>query len=277
MIPFDFEYFKPRTIRQAVEQFQHLQLQGKNPMYYSGGTEMITWARQNSIRPGAVIDLKSIPECCVIEYQNDRLIIGSCITLSVLTATGVFPLLGETAQGAADQTARNQITLGGNVCGKIHYREAVLPLLLSNSRIVIAGMNGSKETSIHDVFEQQMKLGIGEFVVQIRIDREYVSLPFVHFKKRQIGNVGYPLVTLAALKKDNQIRTAISGVCAFPFRSIEMERELNNTSIPPAERVELAIGKLPAPVLSDAEGTAAYREFVLKQTMLGAMRTLEGR
>jgi CO/xanthine dehydrogenase FAD-binding subunit len=277
MIPFDFEYYKPSSVQKAVELFQLLQIQGKNPMYFSGGTEMITWARRNSIQPGAVIDLKSIPECNVIEIQKDNLIIGSCVTLSVLSAANPFPLLSETAQGAADQTARNQITLGGNICGKIYYRETVLPLLLANSRMVLAGAKGMKEVSIHDVFLQQIRLESGEFLVQIVTDRGYLSLPFVHYKKRQIGNVGYPLVTLALLKKDSQIRTAYSGVCAFPFRSIEIEQALNNTTIPLAERIEQAIGKLPAPVLTNAEGTAAYRKFVLKQTMAEAVSMLEGR
>ncbi|WP_282936291.1 FAD binding domain-containing protein [Paenibacillus sp. RC67] len=275
MIPFDFEYYKPSSVQMAVEWFQYLQKQGKNPIYYAGGTEIITWARTNSIHPGAVIDLKSIPECSVMEMQNDKLIIGACITLSTLSAANPFPLLSETAQGVADQTARNQITLGGNICGKIYYREAVLPLLLANSHIVIAGMQGIREASIHQVFSQQMRLGNGEFLVQTLTDQSYLSLPFVHYKKRQIGSVGYPLVTVAALKKDKQIHTAYSGVCSFPFRSAQIDQALNDSSIPLAARIEQAIGKLPAPLLSNTEGSAPYRKFVLKQTMADAVHRLE--
>jgi CO/xanthine dehydrogenase FAD-binding subunit len=277
MIPFDFEYYKPSSVQKAVELFQVLHIQGKKPMYFSGGTEMITWARRNFIQPRAVVDLKSISECNVIEVKKDKLIIGSCVTLSGVCAANPFPLLSHTAQGTADQTARNKITLGGNICGKIYYRESVLPLLLANSRMVIAGSQGIRETSIHDVFLQQLRLESGEFLVQIITDRGYTSLPFVHFKKRQIGNVGYPLVTVAALKKDKQIRTAYSGVCAFPFRSIEIEQALNDSTIPLAARIEQAISKLPATVLNNAEGSAAYREFVLKQTMADAVNMLQGR
>jgi CO/xanthine dehydrogenase FAD-binding subunit len=277
MIPFDFEYYKPSSVQIAVEWFQFLQKQGKNPMYYAGGTEIITWARTNSIHPGAVIDLKSIPECNVLEMRNDELIIGACVSLSTLSAANPFPLLSETAQGAADQTARNQITLGGNICGKIYYREAVLPLLLANSRMVIAGMKGIREASIHQVFSQQMRLDNGEFLVQTLTDRSYLSLPFVHFKKRQIGYVGYPLVTVTALKKDNQIHTAYSGVCSFPFRSAQIDQALNDSTIPLSVRIEQAIGNLPAPLLNNAEGSAPYRKFVLKHTMADAVHTLERR
>ncbi|WP_314590470.1 FAD binding domain-containing protein [Paenibacillus terrigena] len=277
MIPFNFEYYKPSSIPEAVELFRQLYAQGKNPMYFSGGTEIITWARMNAIRPGAVIDLKSIPECNVIQFQINHLVIGSCVPLSMLTTVNLFPLLSETAQGAADQTARNKITFGGNICGRIYYREAVLPLLLSNSRMLIAGLKGMREVSIHHVFVQQMRLESGEFLVQMITDREYLALPYVHVKKRQIGNVGYPLVTLAALKKDHQIRTAYSGVCAFPFRSIEMEQVLNDPMLSIEAKVDQAIDKLPAPVLTNTEGSAGYRKFVLKHTLIETLSLLEGK
>ncbi|MFF0826441.1 FAD binding domain-containing protein [Brevibacillus sp. NPDC003359] len=275
MIPFDFDYYQPASIQKAVEWFQLLQKRKKNPMYYAGGTEIITFARTNSIHPGAVIDLKSIPACNVMEIQNDKLVIGACVTLSALSAANLFPLLSETAQGVADQTARNKITLGGNIAGKIHFREAVLPLLLANSKVIIAGIQGVKEASIHQVFTQQLRLEPDEFLVQTVTDRSYLSSPYVHSKKRQIGNIGYPLVTIAALKKNNRIHTAYSGVCSFPFRSFEIEQVLNEYSIPLAIRIEQAMSKLPAPVITNAEGSAPYRKFVLKQTIADAIQTLE--
>lgn len=213
-------------------------------MYYSGGTEIITMARRNSIQPQAVVDLKSIPECGILEFDKDLLVIGSCVTLSALSAANPFPLLSAASQGVADQTSRNKITLGGNICGKIHYREAVLPLLLADSRMVIGGPEGKREVSIHEAFAGQIQLKPGEFLMQIITDRKYVSLPYYHVKKRLIGNVAYPLVTLAALKIDGFIRTAYSGVCAFPFRSPAIEQALNDPTLRPDEKAELAIQQL---------------------------------
>lgn len=277
MIPFDFDYYRPASATEAAELYVQLHSQGKKPMYYSGGTEIITMARRNSIQPQAVVDLKSVPECGILEFDQDRLVIGSCVTLSALSAANPFPLLSAASQGVADQTSRNKITLGGNICGKIHYREAVLPLLLTDSRMIIGGPEGKREVSIHEAFAGQIRLKPGEFLMQIITDRKYVSLPFYHVKKRLIGNVAYPLVTLAALKIDGLVRTAYSGVCAFPFRSPAIEQALNDPALRPAEKAERAIQQLPAPVLSNAEGSAAYRQFVLKQTIEEALGSLEGR
>lgn len=277
MIPFDFEYYRPSSVKEAVDAFQALQAQGKHPMYWSGGTEIITMARLNEDRPGAVVDLKAIPECNVMEFRENALIIGGCVTLSTVIGSNFFPLLGRAAQGVADQTSRNKITLGGNLCGRIYYREAVLPLLVADSRLVIAGKGGVREAAIHEVFRRQIRLEPGEFLLQTVTAREFVSLPSVHVKKRQIGNVGYPLVTLVAVKKGSRFRAAFSGVCGFPFRSAAIEQVLNTPGLSAKERAHKAAGQLPAPPLTNTEGTADYRLFLFKQTVKDAIHALEGR
>jgi len=277
MIPFDFEYYRPSSVKEAADVYQALQAQGKQPMYWSGGTEIITMARLNEDRPGAVVDLKAIPECNVMEYRENDLIIGGCVTLSAITGSNLFPLLGRAARGVADQTSRNKITLGGNLCGRIYYREAVLPLLVADSRLVIAGKGGVREAAIHEVFRGQIRLEPGEFLLQAVTDRDFVSLPSVHVKKRQIGNVGYPLVTLVAVKKGSRIRAAFSGVCGFPFRSASIEQVLNTPGLSAEERARQAAGRLPAPPLTNTEGTADYRLFLFKQTVKDAIHALEGR
>ena len=60
MIPYDFEYHRPTTLSEALQLYESLDKGGKQPMYYSGGTEMITLARLNLIQTKAVIDIKAI-------------------------------------------------------------------------------------------------------------------------------------------------------------------------------------------------------------------------
>lgn len=126
MISFDFEYYKPDTIEEAVKIFQDLDSQGKEPLYYSGGTEIITLGRLNQLFTKAVIDLKGIPECNGLEMKNNQLILGSALTLTKIVETNPFPLLTKSAGRIADHTTRGKITLGGNICGSFIYREAVL-------------------------------------------------------------------------------------------------------------------------------------------------------
>ncbi|MBO9129431.1 FAD binding domain-containing protein [Bacillus sp. 165] len=276
MIPFDFEYYQPHSIREAVQLFYKLYREKKQPLYYGGGTEIITLGRNKQAFTKAVIDIKEIPECNVLGQHKNHLVLGTALTLTQVAEASVFPLLGKTAAKIADHTARNKITLGGNIVGEVPYREAVLPFLLTNSTLVVAGMEGVRYVPIHQMFIEKLRLNKGEFLVQMITDIEYVTLPYYTVKKRKLEKIDYPLVTMSALKKGNNIRMAFSGLCAFPFRSLYMEAEINNHSLRMEERIERTILQIPASVLDDLRGSKDYRLFVLKNMLLDMVTSFEG-
>ncbi|MEH6889435.1 FAD binding domain-containing protein [Bacillus sp. JJ864] len=267
MIPFDFEYYRPDSIQEAIRLFHQLDQEGKKPLYYGGGTEIITMGRSQRIRTKAVIDIKDLPECNICEWKDDKLLLGATLTITSVQEAKVFPLLGETAGGVADRTARNKITIGGNVAGRIRYREAVLPFLLADSTFVIAGTEGIKYVPVHQAFVEKLQLQKGEFLVQMITERQYVTAPYYSVRKRQLEKIDYPLVTVAAIKHGGEIRMACSGLCAFPFRSFQIEADLNNKRIPFEKRIERALTHIPAPVLDDIRGSRAYRTFVFQDLL----------
>ncbi|CAH0208441.1 Carbon monoxide dehydrogenase medium chain [Peribacillus sp. Bi96] len=276
MLPFNFEYYRPSSINEAVELFEKLDQDGKKPIYLSGGTEITTLGRLNQIFTKAVIDVKGIPECNALDFKQNSVVVGAAHTLTQVWESKILPLLGEACVKIGDRTSRNQITLGGNLASQIIYREAVLPLLLSNSTFVVAGIDGIHQISVHKIFKEKLLLKRGEFLVQIKVNGKYRNKPFFIEKKRKSERVDYPLITIETLKIDRSIRLAISGLCAFPFRSYEMEKELNKTGISLEERIDKAVLRIPAPVISDIRGTSEYRIFVLRNTLLDALIDLEG-
>lgn len=275
MIPYNFDYYKPSSISEAANVFTELQATHKQPLYYNGGTEIITFARMNSVQTGAVVDIKGIPECNVFQRDNKYLVIGSAVTLSKIADSGYYQLLGRVSREIADRTARNKITLGGNICGKIQYREAVLPLLISDAYIAVAGNDGIRTYKIMDIFKGSPKLDGNEFIVQILISIENVSLPFFNIKKRRNTAIGYPLISAAAVKKDGKIRAALSGVADFPFRDMGMEEELNRLHLPPEIRAKRAIEVMPYKIKDDPFSSAEYREHLLKNALVKAIENLE--
>jgi CO/xanthine dehydrogenase FAD-binding subunit len=275
MIPYDFEYYKPASIAEAVQLFWELERQGKSPVYYSGGTEIITLGRLNLVKTHAVIDIKSIPETQALGFQQNWLVTGAALPLTKIEEANLFPLLSKTSSEVADRTARNKITIGGNICGQIFYREAVLPFLLADSQVVIAGRNRLKRRLIHDVFNRNLQLDKGEFLVCLITDTAYLDLPHISIKRRKQWEIGYPLITVAAMRKDARIRVAVSGLCPFPFRSTALEEQLNQKQIPFETRIDQAIRHLPSPVLNDVEGSSEYRIFVLRNTLFDILMELE--
>lgn len=275
MLPFDFDYYQPASLKEAVDLYQTIKRQGQQPMFILGGTELITLGRIDLVLTDAVIDLKGIAECNKLEFSGDYLVMGSSLTLTQIEEANPFPLLSKVASEVADHTARGKITVGGNICGQIFYREAVLPFLLTDSQVVTAGAEGVRVLPINEIFNQQLLLRNGEFLIQIATEKRLLTAPFFAYKRRQQWYTGYPLITLAAIKLNNQLRVAISGLCPFPFRSSKMENALNEQGVSLVERIKNALQVLPEPILEDVEGSAKYRLFVLENLLLDCLTSLE--
>jgi CO/xanthine dehydrogenase FAD-binding subunit len=275
LIAFDFEYYKPSSIAEAIGIFNVFREQRKNVMFFSGGTEFITFARVNKLNADAVIDIKGIPECNVLELRGDQLVIGAAVSLNKITDSKLFPLMGQTVKQIADHTSRNKITIGGNMNSELIYKESVLPLLLVDAKVKITKGSEKEIISLDAVFNKEMKLEKGNFLLQIIIDTSYIDLPYVSLKRTKISKVGYPVVSVAAIVKDNQIRVAFSGVCDYPFRSVEIETIVNNSSLPMNDRAEKVIAHLPSEIVDDIQGSKEYRTFVLKNVLLDTLKELE--
>lgn len=270
-----FEFWKTSTIDQALAQFAKTKMENRQPAYYAGGTEILTLQRIQQLNIDVAIDIKDIPACLVHQLKEDYLVYGSCLTLTEIEDHNHFPLLTDICKEIADHTARNKITVGGNICGAIFYREAVLPFLLTDSILVLAGKNGLRTEYIHDVFHEQLQLQNGELFVQAFIEKRYISREYIAIKVRQQWETGYPLITIAALEIDGEIRMAISGLCPYPFRSITLENIMNNRMLSRQERIDQIVNHLPAPILNDVEGSDEYRIFVLTDLLEKVIARLE--
>lgn len=267
MIPFNFVYLRPDSLEVAAALYHSLKAEGKQAMYYAGGSETITLCRVGSIQPDAVIDIKEILDCQVLSADDEELHIGAACTLSQIQESKLFPLLGLACGRIADHTNQCRITLGGNLCGTIIYRETSLPLLLSDAEITLFGSKGLRRVPFHEVFDGRLQLEAGEIIVQLHVPLWATEATYFHIKKTRSDKIDYPLVSVAGLVKDNQLRCGFAGICDAPFRSIQIEELLNDRTLSLEERSQRAVDLLPKPPHHDVEGSADYRAFVFKNTL----------
>lgn len=267
MIPFDFIYLRPDTLREAVDMYTQMQSEGKSPIYYAGGSEIITMCRVGAIQPGAVIDIKNIPECMLLSVDDQKLHIGSVCTLNQISESKLFPLLVHSCGRIADHTNQCRITLGGNLCGTIIYRETSHSLMLSEAEITVYGPDGERTVPFQSIFNGRMLLKPGEIVVQVHVPVWALSARFAHIKKTANEKIDYPLVSMAVIWKENNMRIAFSGICSFPFRSVQLETVLNDRTKSCHDRAQTAAELLPEAAYSDVEGSGKYRLLVLKNTL----------
>ena len=265
MIPFDFDYYRPENLNEAVTAFNECNNAGKVAVYYGGGTELISMARAGSIKYDAVIDIKNIPECTTFCFNNNDLVIGSAVTLTQIFESGFFPLLGETVARIADHTNQCKITIGGNLASTIIYREAAMPLMLTNSRLIIKNQNGLYEVPFMNIFDGRLHLQKGEFIVQILIDRHFINLPYNHVKKTKNEKIDYPLLSMTAIKDGNNILSAVSGLANSPM--ILPPNILNDKNNPVSNRIENIVTNIYSKIESDLSGSKEYKAFVLKNVL----------
>jgi xanthine dehydrogenase molybdenum-binding subunit len=262
MITFDFAYYQPKTSQEAVQLFKALTSEGKQVFYYGGGTEFISRARKNEITADAVIDLKEIPELCELKNEGERITIGAAATLTDVVEATFFPLLSDVARTIATRTERNKITVGGNLASHLYYKEAVLPFLLADSELHIAGETGIRKTNVNGA-----KIKKGEIITQITTDSVFSQYPHKNSKKTKQSRVNYPVVSVASMHVNGAIRIAFSGLCTTPFRSVEMETALNDPSASIQERIEHAIDYIQDPVLDDMYASSGYRKFLVEHEL----------
>lgn len=267
MIPFNFEYYKPETVEEAIKLFNDLDSEGKKTIYYGGGSEFISMARMNNVYADAVIDIKGIKECNEYKIDGDSLIIGAGLTLSKIARGNLFPLLSLAVKRIADHTMQGKITIGGNLCGTIIYRESVLPLLISDSEIVIGNKTGQRRELLKDIFDGRLRLDKGEMVVKIIVPKEFLNLPYLHVKRTKNEVIDYPLISMSALKNKDRIKIAFSGLGDYPFRSDKMEKILNDETLSLEDKIQKAVNSIKDKIKSDMSGSKEYKEFMLENVL----------
>lgn len=275
MIPYDFDYYKPKTYQDAIKTFQDLKTSGKKAIYLGGGTEFITMSRLHNLYADAVIDIKSIPECNIYEINGDELVIGAGLSLTHIVEINIFPLLSQTIKRIADHTIQGKITLGGNLMGSVIYKESSLPLLVSNSEIVVGNPYGLKREGFNEYWEKDISEKEGDLILQIIVKTKYIDLPYVHVKRTKNEKIDYPLISAVALKDGRNINIAFSGLCDFPFRSKEMEQVINK-GFSKKINMDRLVEAVPYQIQDNLIGSLEFRKFVLARITEEIVEKLEG-
>jgi CO/xanthine dehydrogenase FAD-binding subunit len=271
MLPYDIVYYKAESPEEAAEAYRRADEEGLNPLYLSGGTEIVTFARKGLVKTGAVIDLKGIAADRSITKENGRLRIGAGATLSELSDSGLFPLLGSACSGVADRTVRNRITVGGNIAGRLPYKEAVIPLLLTDAEVQLAGPGDERSVPLAELFDKRLKLEKGEFIRGFTLDAGWAEAPWHYRRRTRGGSVDYPLLTACFLAVDGGLRIAAGGLFPYAARLIEAEKSLAGGGSPAD-----AAGAVSVSYRNDERGSGEYRRRLLELAIETAVEQLGG-
>lgn len=275
MISFDFEFYRPENLDGAVNLYKELSDSDKKVLYYAGGTEIVTSFRKESVKADALIDIKTIAECTKMSKEGDYLYFGSALTLNEIVEKDYYPMLSEISRKVADHTVRNALTLGGNICGRLPYREVVLAFMLAESTCLIASEVGIKEVAFNEAFDKRLILKNGEFLVAIKVKKSSISKNYYRERKVKIGDIDYPIFHLAISEERGIIKAAFSGATGFPIRSDELDKLLSSSKAH-SEIADDIISNFPYPIRDDIKASKGFRAKLLRDAIESGLDYIGG-
>lgn len=259
MIAYNLEYYKPETIEEAYECMRSLKDKKVKALYYSGGTEIITNLRKGAVKADAVIDLKGIREMSEIIDNGDHILIGANVPLNDISEYPELIKLKPIVGIIADHTIRNALTIGGNLCGKLPFREAVLPLLALNSKVKWIEADGVKELALRDVFDKRLKLPTDAILYQIIVPKNNDG-NLLSKRMEAYSEVDYPILHLVMQITDSEVFIGLSGFASFPVYQVISKKEYDEWSDPVKSIVEM----FEKDAKSDERASKEYRIHLLR-------------
>ena len=286
IIAHEFEYFKPSSIDEAIKL---LNKYGAKARILSGGTDLVVRIKDGFETPDAVIDIKGLDELKVLDFKDNKLIVGTLTTFNELIDSEVvkekFPLLWESAKSVASMGIRNRATMVGNICSAVPSLDSGPALLLYEATVVVKGKDGERRIPIEEWFLGPRKTALkeGELVEYIEIPLPqkkhagcYVKLG--RYNGEDLAQVGVGVLVLSG----NEYRVAFCAVGPKPTRAKKIESLLNGKELSDSliEEAEKLVEEEISPI-TDIRATKEYRmhmaKVMLDRALKAAVERLNGK
>jgi len=266
MIPQEFEYSAPATLREAFE----LIADGERKIL-AGGMSLIPLMKLRLAAPEHVVDLGRVPGLNHIAEQGSVIHIGATATHHDVEISPVIrarcPLLSETASHIGDVQVRNRGTIGGSVAHADPAADYPAALLALEAQIRIASAKSDRTVPAAEFFLDPFTTALeaGEIVIEVLVPAEAGSEGY-RYEKVEHPASGFAIVGVAVRiqKRGRGIsfaRIGVTGLGPHAFRAIEAEKLLENGA-----DVEQAIATIGAgeEANSDLYASADYRHHLAR-------------
>ena len=251
MKPAPFEYYRPRTLGEALSLLdQH----GEDAKPLAGGQSLIPAMNFRLATPAVLVDLNSLAELSYIRNGSSTLRIGCMTRQSQIERDPVIslkaPLLTETMPYIAHRAIRNRGTVGGSLAHADPAAELPAVMIALNARLAVSGTTGSREVPAADFFTGLFSTAIqpGELLTEIVIPPQPSGSghAFAEISRRH-GD--FALVGVAAV-----VQLDGSGLCASARVAL---LSVGDRAMPAAHATEVLVGQRPSPELIRAAAEAA--------------------
>lgn len=250
MIPYAFQYHRPKSIAEAQALFARCQ----DPNYLAGGQTLIPAMKQRLASPSDLIDLSGLAELNYMETRGDTVVIGASTCHHDVAVSAVpgrhIPALAFLAESIGDPAVRYKGTLGGSLANSdpaADYPAAVLGL---GASIRTTGRTIDADAFFLGMFQTTLEDGeiIADVAFPVPERAGYAKFPNPASR--------YAMAGVFVSQRRGEVRVAVTGAGPCAFRVPEMEQALSQRFVPEAVT---AISVSPDDMNSDLHASAEYR------------------
>ena len=263
-------YVAPRTLAEAVEL-----LHVENVTILAGGTDLMPQSKAARARFQPVLmNIQRINELRGIREAKGYMRFGALTTITELLESALvktrFTALWQSADHFASDQLRNAATIGGNICNASPAGDTLVPLLIFNSRVILAsksnGAVGTRTLPLAEFFvgPGRTRRQPNELLtsVEVPLPPEGFISEFFKFGTRPALDISTIAIGLGAIRKGdrlNDVRIGFGAGAPTPIRAPESEAAL--VGKPLAEAIDAALAAAEAEIkpISDFRASAWYR------------------
>lgn len=223
-------FFKPNSIEDA----KLMLVEYANSKLLAGGTDLILELKRDKLQAENVIDIGQIPQLKVISENEDVITLGSMVTFSELQENSViknnFRALMECAKNMGSPQIRNMATIGGNIINAGSAADVVPCIISLKGILVIDSINGTRQISCEDYFNNYKteKIKENEILIHIKIPNNKEQSGYYKLGKRNSLAIARVSSAISLKLEENTIKNisiCLGAVGRFPFKALEIEKQ----------------------------------------------------
>jgi carbon-monoxide dehydrogenase medium subunit len=265
MIPQEFAYHAPRSLKEAVD----LLARDAGAKVLGGGMSLIPAMKHRLQTPSALIDLARVPDLEGLRARGSAIAIGARTPHEALASEKSLadvPGLRECAGSIGDLQVRNRGTIGGSLVHADPAADWPAAFLAFDGEAVAVGPKGERTIPAGQFFTGMLASAVrhDEVLTEVRfgLDRKRAGTAYV--KLRQPAS-GFAIVGVAAqvlVDRKGRIEKAavgVTGVNPVPFRAASLEKKLAGAATDAASLRALCERIEEADPMEDLHASSDYR------------------
>ena len=282
MKPAPFEYFSPKTKKEALEL---LAAHGGDARILAGGQSLVPLLNFRMAQFKYLIDINEISELSYIRCDDDTLCIGALTRYRTIETSPIVadaaPLLSKATKWVGHLPVRTRGTIGGSLAHADPAAEYAAVMLALDGRVVLQSKDGTRTLDVGDFIQGMLTtaLAADEMLVEARIPRARNNqiFGFEEFARRP-GDLAMMGIAIRLDLDGERVETARivafggqDGACRIPEAEAAIENHpLTFERIENASRAAVGIH-----AHTDVHATAALRQHLcgaLVRRVLGKAR-----